>query len=159
VYGAVGSRVRLTGPIAEEEPVSDQPSESIVRRFIDSVFVRGNADAVEKLVTGDFVSHGLPGSGPEVMRSAIERVGPALSDVSMDIEDMFSAGDRVAVRLSSTATQSGEFMGVPPTGKSYTIEEIHIFRLDGDRIAEHWHQMDAMGMMGQLGAMPGGSTG
>jgi predicted ester cyclase len=64
-------------------------------------------------------------------------------------------GDLVAVRLDSTATQSGEFMGVPATGKTYTIEELHLFRVSDGRVAEHWHQLDGMGMMRQLGAMPG----
>jgi predicted ester cyclase len=72
----------------------------------------------------------------------------------MTIEDIFGEGDRVAVRLTSRATQSGEFMGMPATGRTYEIEELHIFRVEGDRIAEHWHQMDAFGMLRQLGAMP-----
>lgn len=131
--------------------------EAIVRRFINDVFVAGSADAVGALVTADFVSHGLPGSGPDVMKAAIDRVRPALSDTAMEVQDLFVAGDRVAVRLSSSAIQSGLFMGIPPSGRSYTIEEIHIFRLDGDRIAEHWHQIDAMGMMRQLGAPSSGS--
>lgn len=135
--------------------MSDNGSnEAVVRRFIDGVFVDGDRTAVDGLVTPDFVSHGLPGTGPDVMKAAIERVGPALTDVTMDIQDVVVAGDRVAVRMLSSATQTGSFMGMPPSGKSYSIEEIHIFRLEGDRIAEHWHQMDALGMMRQLGAMP-----
>ena len=67
---------------------------------------------------------------------------------------MFGEGDQVAVRLRSSATQSGEFMGMPASGRSYDVEEIHVFRLTNGRIAEHWHQLDAMGMMKQLGAMP-----
>jgi predicted ester cyclase len=127
----------------------------VARRFIDEVFVAGRSEAVDELVTPDFVSHGLPGAGPEVMKAAIERVGPALSDVTMQIEDAIAAGDRVAVRLTSSAIQSGPFMGLPPTGRRYTIEEIHIFRVAGGRVAEHWHQIDALGMLGQLGLMPG----
>ena len=128
---------------------------ALVRRFIADVFERGRAEAVADLVTADFVSHGLPGSGPEVMTDAIERVSRALTNVSFRILDIFGEGDRVAVRLTSTATQSGTFMGIPPSGRAYTIEEIHIFRIADGRIAEHWHQMDAVGLMKQLGAIPG----
>jgi len=130
-------------------------NQDVVRRFIHEVFLDGNADAVDDLVTPDFVSHPLPGSGPEVMKSAVARVSKALTDAAMTIEDIFGEGDRVAVRLRSRATQSGEFMGMPPTGKRYEIEEIHLFRIAGGRIAEHWHQLDAMTMLKQLGTTPG----
>lgn len=128
-------------------------AKSIVRRFIDEVFVRGQSEAVDELVTDDFISHGLPGSGPAVLKSAIERVSAGLSDVKMELQDLFAEDDRVAVRLRSMATHSGEFMGLPATGKTYDVEEIHIFRLDDGKIAEHWHQLDSMSMMQQLGAI------
>jgi predicted ester cyclase len=72
----------------------------------------------------------------------------------MDIHDVVGEGDRVAVRLTSTAVQSGTFMGMPPTNKRYTIEELHLFRITDGRVAEHWHQGDMLGMMRQLGLMP-----
>jgi predicted ester cyclase len=72
----------------------------------------------------------------------------------MTIEDMIGEGDRVAVRLTSHAVQTGPFMGLPPSGKAYTIGEIHIFRIRDGKVAEHWHEADFMGMMRQLGALP-----
>jgi predicted ester cyclase len=134
--------------------MSIESNRALARRFIEEIFVAGHADAVDGLVTADFVSHGLPGTGPEVMKSAIARVMPALSDASMDIHDVVGEGDRVAVRLTSTAVQSGTFMGMPPTNKRYTIEELHLFRITDGRVAEHWHQGDMLGMMRQLGLMP-----
>jgi len=130
-------------------------NKQLVRQFIDEVFVQGNTDAVDHLVTADFVSHGLPGSGPDVMNAAIQRTSAALTDTEMHVEDIFGEDDRVAVRLTSSATQSGDFMGMPATGKRYSVEEIHLFRIDHGRIAEHWHQLDAFGMVRQLGATPG----
>ena len=129
-------------------------SEALVSRFITDVFEQGRTDVVDELVTPDFVSHPLPGAGPDVMKQAISRVSTGLSDARFDIQDVVAEGDRVAVRLTSTATQVGEFMGMPPTGRSYTIEEIHIFRISDGRIAEHWHQGDMLGMLRQLGLMP-----
>jgi steroid delta-isomerase-like uncharacterized protein len=128
----------------------------LVRRFIDEVFVAGRADAVDELVTPDFVSHPLSGAGPEVMKAAIGRVAGALTDVSFEIQDTIAEGDRVAVRLVSSAVHAGTFMGIPSTGRRYALEEIHIFRLADGRVAEHWHQMDSLGMLQQLGVSPGG---
>ena len=56
----------------------------------------------------------------------------------------------MAVRLTASARQVGELMGMPASGRSYEIEEIHIFRIRDGKIAEHWHQFDSAGMMKQL---------
>ena len=62
---------------------------------------------------------------------------------------------RVAHPHPAEATQTGELMGMPASGKRYSIGEIHIFRLRDGKVVEHWHQFDQMKMMRQLGAMPG----
>lgn len=48
----------------------------------------------------------------------------------------------------------GAFTGVPATGKEITWQEIHIVRLAGGVIVEHWGEVDAVGMLQQLGAIP-----
>ena len=88
------------------------------------------------------------------MKAAIARVGPALSEGKHEIHDVIADGNTVAVRLTSTAIQSGPFMGLPASGRRYSIEEIHIFRIVGGKVAEHWHQGDMLGLMRQLGALP-----
>ena len=50
-------------------------------------------------------------------------------------------------------------MGMKPSAKRYEIGEIHIFRLRGGEVVEHWHYFDQIGMMQQLGAMPGAAPG
>ena len=133
-----------------------EENKAVVRRFIDEIFLEGNLDSVDELLTDDFTPHtwGKVEPGKEAMKAAIERVSKGLSDASMTIQDVIDEGDRVAVRLTSHAVQTGEFMGLPPSGKPYTIGEIHIFRLVDGKVAEHWHQADFMGMMRQLGASP-----
>jgi steroid delta-isomerase-like uncharacterized protein len=144
-------RMTSTTPAIEVEA-----QKALVRRFIDDVFLKGDFAAVDDLMTDDFVSHtsGPGASGKDGMKQAITRVSAGLSDASMKIEDMIAEDDRVAVRLTGHAVQSGEFMGMPPSGKAYTIGEIHIFRVRDGKVAEHWHQADFLGMMRQLGALP-----
>jgi steroid delta-isomerase-like uncharacterized protein len=135
-----------------------EENKAVVRRFIEEVFVAGRPEAVDQLVADDFVPHtwGAMAQGRDGLKQAMERVSRGLADVRMTVEDLIAEGDRVAVRLTSHARQVGEFMGMPPSGRDYTIEEIHIFRVRDGRIAEHWHQADFTGMMKQLGATPGG---
>ena len=131
-----------------------EDNKALVRRFIDEIFVRGDADAVDELVSEDFVPHTWPstGDGRADLKRAIVRVSKGLADARFTIEDMVAEDDRVAVRLTATATQVGEFMGMPASGKSYTIGEIHIFRIRDGKVSEHWHQFDVPSMMRQLGA-------
>jgi steroid delta-isomerase-like uncharacterized protein len=133
-------------------------NKDLVRRFVTEIFENGNANAVDGLLTDDFVSHTWPstGDGKADLKRAIERVSGALSDVRFVVEDLIAEDDRVAVRLTASGTQSGEFMGMPASNRSYTIGEIHIFRVSDGKMAEHWHQHDRMGMMQQLGVLPGG---
>lgn len=134
-----------------------QHNKGIVRRFIDEVFLKGDFDAVDELLTDDFTPHTWGGTtGKRGLKEAIERVSAGISDEEMTIEDIIAEGDLVAVRLTSAATHTGDFMGMPASGKRYEIGEIHLFRLLDGKVAEHWHQADFMGMMKQLGAKPGG---
>jgi steroid delta-isomerase-like uncharacterized protein len=131
-------------------------NKALVRRFIEEIFLRHDFAAVDELLTDDFTPHtwGDMPPGRDGLKAAITRVSAGLSDAQMTIDDVIAEGDRVAVRLTSSAIQSGEFMGMPPSGKRYEIGEIHIFRVRDGKVSEHWHQADFMGMMQQLGATP-----
>jgi steroid delta-isomerase-like uncharacterized protein len=133
-------------------------NKAIVRRFVDEIFIGGRKDSVDELLADDFIAHTWPsttGDPKADLKAAIDRVGNGLADPSFTIDDLIGEGDQVAARLTTGATQVGPFMGMPPSGKRYTIEEIHWFRLRDGKVVEHWHQLDQMGMMRQLGAMPG----
>jgi steroid delta-isomerase-like uncharacterized protein len=138
--------------------VSLDGNKALVRRFIDEIFVQGRMEAVDELLTDDFVGHTWPSTGhpKDDLKAAIGRTSKGLSDPRFEIEDVIGEGDRVVVRLTAEATQTGELMGMPPSGKRYSIGEIHIFRVHDGKVSEHWHQFDQMAMMRQLGALPGG---
>lgn len=136
--------------------MSLEENKDVVRRFIAEVFVAGRQASVEELATDDFTPHSWQSVEPgrENLRAAVERVSAGLSEVSMTIEDMIAEGDRVAVRLTAHAVHDGEFMGLPASGRSYTISETHIFRVRDGRVSEHWRDADMLGLLQQLGALP-----
>jgi steroid delta-isomerase-like uncharacterized protein len=141
---------------------TSSPNQTIVRRFIDEIFVQGRKETVDELLAEDFVAHTWPsptGDPKADLKAAIDRAAAGLSDAEFTIDDMIEDRDQVAVRLTTAATQAGQFMGMPPSNKRYRIEEIHWFRLRAGKVVEHWHQFDQMGLMKQLGAMPGGGNG
>jgi len=134
--------------------MATQENKVLVRRFIDEVFVKGNPDAVDKLVTSDFTPHswGNMPPGVEPLKQAIGRVHAGLTGASFKIEDMIAEEDRIAVRVTAHGRHTGDFMGMPATGKEYTISETHIFHVRDGKVAEHWRDADMLGMMRQLGA-------
>jgi predicted ester cyclase len=86
------------------------------------------------------------------------RVSQGLSDHWMRIDDVIAEGDKVAVRLRSHARHTGTFMGLPATGREYTITETHVFRIADGKVAEHWRDADMLGLMQQLGGLPAPSA-
>ena len=137
-----------------------EENKALVRRFVAEVFVRGSFEAVDELLADDFVPHDWPysGDGKADLKAAIERVSQGLAEPDWTIEDMIAEGDRVVARVTAKARHVGPFMGIPATYRSYSIGEIHIFRIAEGKIAEHWHQYDGLSMMSQLGLLPDRSS-
>ena len=138
-----------------------EENKAIAKRFIQEVFVSGDEAAVDELAAPDFTPHswGEMPAGIDSLKAAQRRVMAGLSDARMTIEDVIAEGDRVAVRLTSHGRHTGEFMGMPPSDREYEISEIHIFRIDDGKVTEHWRDADLLGMMQQLGATGGATTG
>ena len=90
--------------------------------------------------------------GPQGVERLADVLLPAFPDMRLDIEDVIAEGDRVVSRNSVTGTHLGEYMGMPPTGKSVTYNEIFIFRVTDGRIAETWGVVDVLSQLRQLGA-------
>jgi len=138
--------------------MSTEQNKELLRRFVDELFNHGNTSLVEELLAPDFVEHeelppGIP-QGREGVKHLSTMLRSAFPDLKATIHDMIAEGDKVVVRMTWTGTQKGEFMGIPPTGKSVSIEVLDIVRAAGGKLVEHWGQMDNMGMMQQLGVIP-----
>src|SRR5918995_1228079 len=78
----------------------------------------------------------------------------ALPDIRLTVEDIFSAGEMVAARVVFHGTHRGEFQGMPTTGKEVAFSSIEVNRVVDDKVEEHWVELDLLGPMQQLGAIP-----
>jgi steroid delta-isomerase-like uncharacterized protein len=131
---------------------------------------RGNIDEMAAFWAPDAVNHGgqtrhsqrRPPTGPESLKRVFTSLLTAFPDRKYIIEDVIATGDKVVCRLTVSGThqgvpalpvEGGMLMTVPPTGKAYTVQQIHIFRVENDKIAEHWAVRDDLGMMQQLGVV------
>jgi steroid delta-isomerase-like uncharacterized protein len=93
-------------------------------------------------------------TGAQVLEELFARLHQAFPDLHVTVEDMIEEGDKVVGRNTLTGTHQGEYMGLPPTGKSITYNEIIIFRFVNGRIAETWGVVDVFSQMKQLGMIP-----
>ncbi len=138
--------------------MSTEENKAVVQRFnelIGEFFRTGDADALDEVLAPDFVYH-QPGTPPDLesFKQFLPMFRAAFPDMRYTVEDLFAEGDKVVDRLTWQATHQGELMGIPPTGNSVTVTEIHISRIADEKIVERWGQPDMLGMMQQLGAVP-----
>ena len=99
----------------------------------------------------------IEATGAQLLKEVVGRLIKAFPDLRVTVEDVIAEGDKVVARDSVTGTHQGDYMGIPPTGKSITYNEIFIARFVNGRIAETWGVVDVLSQMRQLGVIPGGS--
>ena len=137
-----------------------EETKKLVSRFVEEFKNKANHDIVDELLATDFVHHlkdpGLP-PGREAMKLLGQSIAAGFPDVQVTVEDLLADGDKVIERTTARATHSGEFNGIPPTGKQVAWTEIHIHRLQDGKIVELWSEIDLLGLLIQLGAIPGRS--
>jgi steroid delta-isomerase-like uncharacterized protein len=137
--------------------MSLEENKALVRRWV-ALWNTGNSGAVDELVTPDYVRHDPNGPeirGPEAERRLVEMYLAAFPDLTFTIEHLIAEGDTVAARLTARGTHRGELLGIPATGRAITVAVFELYRLSDGKIAEQWVTMDALGLMQQLGALPG----
>ena len=126
---------------------------AVVRRFMEEFKNKANLDIVDDLMTADFVLH-LPGPPLPPGRQSQKAVGKAIfdafSEVHVSANDTIVEGDRVVERHTAQAVHTGEFQGVPATGKKVFWTENHIYRLKDGRIAETWSEISFHDLMAQI---------
>lgn len=127
------------------------------------LFGAGRLGLADELIDPQCIDHGAESGprgdgrdpstprGPEGIKATVHWLRGAFPDLAYEIEDAFGDGDRVALRCVARGTHDGEFLGRPPTGRRFAAQQIHVFRVEDGRIAEHWACRDDVGMMRQLG--------
>jgi predicted ester cyclase len=127
---------------------------AVCKQAQTEMFGNARLELVDELTTPDVIDHGAPPNGTrgrEALKDTIRWIHSGIDDVAYDVKDAFASDDKVVIRCTARGTNAREWMGRQPTGKSFAVEHIHIYRLEGDRIAEHWGVRDDLGMLRQLG--------
>jgi predicted ester cyclase len=138
------------------------PSEEnkrVALRVLEELFDRGDFDSVDQLIHPRFVNHEAPPDnpqGPEGLKETISWLRGLWGPMRAEVEDVICEGDKVVARVTMHGCHIGEFLGRPPTGKTFAAEQIHIWRLEDGKVIEHWSVRDDLGQALQLGLFPAG---
>ncbi len=134
----------------------EDENEAVVRRWIEAYNDRDMQAEADARAPG-YVAHVPAASGPlgsEAWARFIATFGEAFPDLRLTVEDIFSAGDMVAARVAFRGTHRGEFQGIPPTGKEVAFSSMEFNRVVDGKVEEHWVELNLLGLMQQLGAIP-----
>jgi predicted ester cyclase len=139
--------------------MSTEDNKALVRSWLAGVDTADPA-VIEKFLPDAYADHNpppFPGLSPgiEGARQAFAYALTAFSDFRHEIKAQYADGDVVISRIVGYGTHTGDFLGVPPTGKEVSMEGIAIHRVADGRLVEHWGTVDALGLLQQLGAIPG----
>jgi C-1 hydroxylase len=133
--------------------------ETTVRSAIDAINNRTLRGRAEELLDPSIVRHDLVQLFPDTRGTSggsdfIGMIVAAMPDFRLDIQDIFSSGDRAVVRLHMTGTHTGlPLLGLPATGKLLSANAVFIYRVQGGRVAEAWQMVDGLAFFRLVGLL------
>ena len=129
-----------------------EENKAIVRRFID-IYNQQNFELLDDLVAANYVDHTNQIRGREGLKQMMIMGSKAFPDWHETIEDIIAEGDKVWVLLTYTATHTGEWLGLAPTGNKITTMNVDIYRIVNGKIAERQNVTDNMRLFKPLGVI------
>ena len=129
----------------------------VLAGFYADVMGPGNPERIAEFIHPDCLNHAAPPGSPQGIdgvRQVVLWLGIAFSDQHYEPHQLIAEGDTVVMHCTWSATHTGEFMGIPSTGRQFSSEQIHIVRFADGLGIEHWAVRDDLGMMRQLGVGP-----
>lgn len=134
-----------------------QRNKANLQRLYNDVMNGHDVDAADTLITIDRPDHDSTfppelTTGREGFKKLLGMLIAAFPDLRFTTQFMIAEVDMVAAFTTVEGTHRGEFMGVPPTGKSFSVKNADVCRFTDDGlICEHWGIVDLSSMMRQLG--------
>lgn len=142
----------------KEKTAKTEENKAIARLFWQEGWKQGNQAVFDEICATGLVNHDP--TLPQVINVEAYKEHVALYTTAfpavagVDIQDLIAEEDKVVVRWTWRVTHEGEYMAIPPTGNHMTMTGITIHRFADGKVAENWHNYDALGFMQQLGVVP-----
>jgi len=134
-----------------------EQNKTIIHRIFDELINQENKTVIDEVFAASVTVHDpFLGTvyGVDAFRQLLGMFDTAFPGHRVTVDGMVAEGDFVSVLHTHTATHTGEFMGMPPTGKTAVVNGIELFRLENGRVVEFWRKDDDVSLLVQLGIMP-----
>ena len=135
--------------------MSIEENKNIVRRY-QEIYNSNDLDSLSEVVAEDLLTPKImPGMEPGLKggKQVHARTLIGMPDWHTAIDDMVAEGDKVVARITMTGTHTGDFWGIPATGKRVAFTGIYIVRIANGKVVEHWGEEDAVSLLQQLGVL------
>ena len=123
------------------------------RRVLEEIFPADDEQALLATMKDNFVNHeappGMP-SGTESVCYIMHLLARAFSEQKWTIDQVMAEGDLVTIRCTHSGRHTGDYFGLPATGREFSYRQMHMVRFDGSKSCEHWAVRDDAGLMRQL---------
>jgi len=128
-------------------------NKSLVRRWFEDVWNKGDASAIDRLFAAHGTVYGLSAemTGPTGFKLFHAAYRDAFPDVRLELEDLIAEDDKVAFRWTATATHQGSGLGFAATGRKVRFTGMGIVRVQDGKLVEGWNNFDQLGLLQQLG--------
>jgi steroid delta-isomerase-like uncharacterized protein len=137
--------------------MSTANNKQIVARVFEELINQERGEVIDEIFAQDVLVHDpLSGTsqGIDAFKGLMGFFNAAFPGHRVSVESVVADGEQVAVLHTHTATNTGSFMGMPPTGKTVVVNGLELFRLRDGKIVEFWRKDDDVSMLMQLGVIP-----
>jgi predicted SnoaL-like aldol condensation-catalyzing enzyme len=128
-------------------------NKAIIELFINSVFINHDFSLLDSIMRDDYIQHNADvAQGKIGFTQFFEKTFKAMPDFKYTIKKIAADGDIVMAYCTSSGTHTGgDWLGQPPTGNHLNFDVVDIFRIQDEKIAEHWDVADSLLLFRQLG--------
>jgi steroid delta-isomerase-like uncharacterized protein len=138
--------------------MSTDQNKVIARRIVDESWTKHNPSILDGIFSNDAVLHDpqnpTVAKGPQGAKSTLARYLRAFPDLKITIEREIADGDYVVQHLRASGTNTGEFNGMPATGKNTSVTGVMTSKIKDGKVIEAWSLFDSLGLLQQLGVLP-----
>ena len=144
----------------KSEPVTTDPVAANIKMYThvwDEIINKGKLEMFnDSNFTKDVVLHTSPSDvvGIDSARAYYANYLTGFSNITFSIKDVFGQGDKLVKYWNFKGTHTGNFFGIPATGKTVSLDGTTLVRMANGKIAEERDFFDNMDFMTQLGLMP-----
>ena len=139
--------------------MSADAHKALFRRYFAEGTNKGDLSVIDEVFAPDYVHHDPANldsvGGLDAVKHHIVALRGAFGDLQFTIDDEVADGDDIVVRWTVSGRHTGDYFGIPPTGKSFAVTGMNHWRMANGKAVEGWVNRDDMGLMRQLGLMPG----